>query len=84
MLAVCTGAVPVQNPGAAVYTDLNGKVTDAATGEAVPFATVFLKGSERGVLTEDDGRYRIQTAHRFDSIMVSAMGYETIAVPAGK
>lgn len=61
---------------------LTGTLLDWQTLEPVPFGSVLLKGTDRGVLTDDMGRYTIQTALPFDSVMASAMGYETTTVKA--
>lgn len=61
---------------------LTGTVRDSLTREGVPYASIFLRGTDRGVLTDDRGRYTITTALRFDSVQASAMGYDekTVAV----
>lgn len=60
---------------AAVNVTVTGVVRDSISQEPVPFATVMLKGTERGVLTDDAGRYTISTSLSFDSIFASAIGY---------
>lgn len=66
-------------------TIVTGKVTDGRTGEAVPFANVFFKGTTVGVNTDFDGNYRIRTALKVDSITVTFIGYRprTKAVKRG-
>ncbi|MDE6378467.1 MAG: carboxypeptidase-like regulatory domain-containing protein, partial [Duncaniella sp.] len=67
--------------GARVIT-LSGVVRDSLTREPIPFASVMLLGSDRGVLTDDDGRYSISTSDTsWDSIRASAMGYRTLTLP---
>lgn len=62
--------------------NISGVVRDSLTREPVPFATVMLLGSDRGVLTDDDGRYSITSpSASWDSIRVSAMGYRTVTLP---
>ncbi|MDE5828988.1 MAG: DUF5686 and carboxypeptidase regulatory-like domain-containing protein [Duncaniella sp.] len=56
---------------------IHGVVTDSVTGEPVEFATVFLIGTGRGELTDEKGRFDIHTNLSFDSVEVSAMGYNT-------
>jgi hypothetical protein len=55
------------------------------TGEAVPFANVFFKGTTIGVNTDFDGNYRIRTSQKADSITVTFIGYKprTKKVKAG-
>ena len=40
-------------------TTLTGYVVDAATGEAMPFANVYLNGSTRGTLTNEQGHFSL-------------------------
>lgn len=40
-------------------TILTGTVADAATGKAMPFANVYLNGSTRGTLTDEQGNYAL-------------------------
>lgn len=77
MLAACLACV-------AQTVTLSGVVRDSLTREPVPFASVLLKGTDRGVLTDDNGRYRISTALKFDSVQSSAMGYMTKTLPVRK
>ena len=58
-------------------TRIHGVVTDSVTGEPVEYATVFLIGTGRGELTDEKGRFDIHTNLSFDSVEVSAMGYNT-------
>ena len=59
-----------------VYT-VTGLVTDARTGEPVPFASVAVAGRRVGALTDERGRYVINAKILSDSIAVSSMGYAT-------
>ncbi len=38
---------------------LRGRVTDATTGQPLPFASVFINASTRGTTTDDQGYYRL-------------------------
>ena len=58
-------------------TVVSGKVTDAITGESIPFATLFFKGTKTGGSTDIDGNYRIETYYSSDSLSVLATGYAT-------
>jgi len=63
---------------------VTGVVRDSLTHEPIPFATVLLKGTDRGTLTDDNGKYTITTALRWDSIQAASMGYDTKQLPAKK
>ena len=38
-------------------TTITGYVVDAATGKAMPFANVYLNGTTRGSITNEQGHY---------------------------
>ena len=56
-------------------TKVSGLVTDAKTGEPIPFASVAFVDSRIGASTDMDGRYAIETYYATDSIRVSTVGY---------
>jgi len=58
-------------------TVVNGKVTDASTGEALPFVNVYFEGTTIGVSTDFDGFFNLETDRAVDSISVSYLGYIT-------
>lgn len=66
-------------------TKVRGRVIDESTGEGIPYAGVFFKGSTVGATTDTDGWFALET--REDSlsvITVSRMGYlpsETVIAP---
>ncbi|UOQ71849.1 carboxypeptidase-like regulatory domain-containing protein [Hymenobacter cellulosilyticus] len=53
----------------------SGQITEAATGQPVPFASVFVKGSSVGTTADDQGRYQLSVPQPIDSLSASAMGY---------
>lgn len=69
---------------AARNVTVRGVVRDSLTREPIPFASVLLKGTDRGVLTDDQGRYTVVTALPFDSVMGSSLGYTTKTVAVRK
>jgi hypothetical protein len=54
---------------------IQGKVTDAETGDPIAFANVILKGTTTGMTTNFEGNYLIQTNSLSDSLVVSYLGY---------
>ena len=56
-------------------TQINGLLVDSITNEPLPFAAVFLKGSDRGTMTDENGRFDINTSVNFINVSVSLMGY---------
>ena len=58
-------------------TMVTGKVTDANSGDPIPFVNVVFVGTTIGATTDFDGHYEIKTLHPSDSIGVSYIGYKT-------
>src|SRR5690606_10990527 len=54
---------------------VKGKVTDSATGDPIPFASVLFKGTTVGISTDFEGNYSIETRVLTDSISVTYLGY---------
>lgn len=59
----------------AQYT-IKGRVTDAVTGDPIPFAAVGLKGGTAGANTDFDGYYTFTARQLADSMFVSYIGYK--------
>ncbi|QJW89490.1 carboxypeptidase-like regulatory domain-containing protein [Spirosoma taeanense] len=58
-------------------TTINGRVTDAATGEGIPFASIAVKGTTAGTTSNADGRYSLRLTQTADSLQVLSLGYAT-------
>jgi hypothetical protein len=54
---------------------IKGKVTDAETGDPIPFANVILRGTTVGITTDFEGNYFLQSKTLADSLDVSYLGY---------
>jgi len=65
---------------------VQGKVTDAGSGDPIPFATLLFKGTTIGVTTDFDGNFSLHTTQKADSIIATSIGYKprTKALQAGK
>lgn len=63
---------------------ISGKVTDAATGDGVPFANVILKGTTTGTTTNFEGLYSLKSSTMGDSVIVSYLGYRNRAKAVDK
>jgi len=59
-----------------------GKVIDSKTSEPVPFATVRLKNSQAGIITNAEGDFRILNDPEFqsDSLIVTCIGFHRRSV----
>ena len=56
---------------------INGRIADAVTGEAIPFASIALKGQNSGTTADVDGRYSFSVSKLSDSVLVLSLGYRT-------
>ena len=57
-------------------TIVKGRVLDEDTREGVPFCNIFIEGTTTGVSSDVDGYYELVTKEQFDSLSVSAIGYQ--------
>jgi len=57
-------------------TKVRGKVSDANTGEPIPFVSIVFKGTSIGCITDFDGEYYIEARTTSDSIIASYIGYK--------
>ncbi|MBX2966461.1 MAG: carboxypeptidase-like regulatory domain-containing protein [Cyclobacteriaceae bacterium] len=66
-------------------TVVRGKITDAFSGDPIPFVNVVFKGTSIGTTTDFDGNYLLRTNSPTDSLHASYIGYKarTKAVQKG-
>lgn len=57
-------------------TVVQGKVTDAASGDPIPFVNLLFQGTTVGTRTDFDGNFVIKTTHPSDSLVVTYVGYK--------
>ncbi len=57
-------------------TKVSGMVKDDLGGE-VPFANVIFKNSTEGTITNEDGRFYLESDKRYHTLVVSFIGYAT-------
>ncbi len=63
---------------------ISGRVTDATTGQGIPFASVAVKGTTSGASSDAEGNYQLAAARLSDSLLVSSLGYAARAYPLTK
>ena len=61
-------------------TKISGEVFDEF-GEPVPFANVIFKDSQEGTITNENGRFYLESDENYDTAVVSFLGYTTKEVP---
>lgn len=54
---------------------ITGRISDAVSGDALPFAGVYLKGSTDGVFADYNGDYTIEVSKVGDTLAVEYIGY---------
>lgn len=57
-------------------TVVKGKVTDANSGDPIPFANVIFQGTSIGGTTDFDGNFTFKTTLPTDTVIVSYVGYK--------
>ncbi len=59
--------------------DLKGVITDAVSGEPIPFASIQVKGTMIGTTTDDMGKYSMKVPS-LGSLLISFVGYKTVEI----
>ncbi|NNE69646.1 MAG: carboxypeptidase-like regulatory domain-containing protein [Rhodothermales bacterium] len=74
-------AIVQAGPANGQSTRITGQITDAESGTPLPGAHVFIASSQRGTISDENGRYALEAivpgAHR---LYISMLGYEPVAV----
>ena len=65
-------------------TRITGKVTDAVTGEALPFVNIAFIDSRIATNSDFDGNYVLDTYYPTDSIRAGGVGYQTFSAKVKK
>ncbi|MFH4964544.1 DUF5686 family protein [Gaetbulibacter sp. M235] len=64
-------------------TKVSGYVFDE-DNQPVSFANVIFKGSTQGTITDENGKFYLESSDTWSELKVSFIGYETIVVPLTK
>jgi hypothetical protein len=56
---------------------MSGTVTDKSTGNPIPYASVFVKGQDKGATTDLNGLFKLNQIEQNTLLVISAIGYET-------
>ena len=70
LLAGCAGA-------SAQTTRVRGRVTDAATGEPLPFVSVLFPNTTTGISTDEEGVYSLETRDTSSLVEATMVGYHS-------
>ncbi len=75
LLCVALGA-----PSALAQVTVEGRVTDAETGEPLPQANLRVKGTYTGTITNERGRYTLAVDSLPATVLVRYIGYESAQI----
>ena len=64
-------------------TKLSGIVIDES-GSPIAFANIVFPNSTEGTITNDNGRFYIESDNTYDSVTISFIGYESMDIPLDK
>ncbi|HEY5510535.1 MAG TPA: DUF5686 family protein [Prolixibacteraceae bacterium] len=62
-------------------TVLSGKITEAKTGEPIPYATIVFKGTYIGTMSDLNGNFHLSTPTPTASVEISSIGFKKIEIP---
>lgn len=63
--------------------EVSGKITDTETGEPIPGATVQIKGTSLGAITDAAGVFSLSVPDDATTLVVSFLGYKTVEQTIG-
>jgi Family of unknown function (DUF5686)/CarboxypepD_reg-like domain len=75
LLLLVLAGVPVARAQRIVFS---GRITEAASGKPVPFASVFVRGTSQGATADEAGRYQLTVTGPVDTLAASAIGFITL------
>ena len=61
-------------------TRVRGTVTDAQTGEPVPYVSVIFPGTQTGTMTDLQGAFSLESPNSYANVSFQMLGYETLIV----
>jgi len=64
------------------FAQISGKVVDVDSKQPLPGATILVKGTKTGVVTDFDGKFTIETATAGNTLVVSYLGYTSQDITA--
>lgn len=71
-------SISAQDSGPVINSRLNGKIIDSKTKETLPGASIQIKGTTHGVVSDADGNFYFQTGQKLPyNLVVNYIGYES-------
>ncbi|RYJ41025.1 TonB-dependent receptor, plug [Flavobacterium anhuiense] len=76
-----TAGIYAQNTTPLIQSKLDGTVVDAITNQPIIGASVTIKGTTHGVVTDAEGKFYFQTGQKFPyTLIVSYIGYKKLEI----
>jgi len=80
-LLLITAGIQAQNTTPLIQSKLDGTVVDAITNQPIIGASVTIKGTTHGVVTDAEGKFYFQTGQKFPyTLIVSYIGYKKLEI----
>jgi hypothetical protein len=76
-----TGPVALSAQGTETQTNVTGVVLNDANGTPIPGVAIAVKGTTRGAMTTDDGRFNIIVPSLQDTLIARRIGFAQVTVP---
>lgn len=76
VLCIVISTINVYSQHPVAPTTITGIVRDSVNQEPIPYAAIFFKGSDKGLLANEKGEFNMTTSTNFISLSVSTMGYK--------
>lgn len=83
-LLIIISTVNVYSQHQITPTTITGIVRDSISQEPIPYVAIFFKGSDKGLLTNENGEFNMTTSTNFICLSVSTMGYKEKEVYVNK
>ncbi|MCH4156691.1 MAG: DUF5686 and carboxypeptidase regulatory-like domain-containing protein [Muribaculaceae bacterium] len=85
LITVCLNSVRTEAQNRSwPQTNIKGVVVDSTTNEGIPYVAIMLKGSDNGVMADENGKFSISTSDNFIDLSISTMGYRNKEVYVNK
>ena len=81
ILILALGLIVLNVTGQLDEYQISGQVTDASTGQPLPFVHVYLKSAMIGDVTDVDGNYSLTFNRVPDTLIISSIGFEKVKMP---
>ncbi|MCF2487208.1 DUF5686 and carboxypeptidase-like regulatory domain-containing protein [Dyadobacter sp. CY347] len=79
-LLICLVQI-VSGTAIAQSTSIKGTVTDAKTGETLPFVSILIPGTTMGTASDADGKYAMTLREDYKTVKFTYVGYLSIEKP---